>query len=103
MDKYKKMTFILLLIQFILILSIAFFFKVDDMTLGQGDIYSFDSGWTLIYPDGSKEEVESLPYHSVSYANDIVIAKNKIDKDTHSQAIHFHHQLGQYAKHTKNY
>ena len=75
MSKYKKITFGLVILQIVLFLIVIVFFEVDNMTLGQGEVYSFDTGWTVTYPDGTTEEIGTLPYHSVCKAGDVLVAE----------------------------
>lgn len=89
MEKYKRITLGMLLVQLFIILTIVFFFQVDNMTLGQGDVYSFDTGWTMTYPDGKLEQIEVLPYHSTSKAGDVLILENKIPEQYYGKTIFF--------------
>ena len=59
------------------------------MTLGQGKVYSFDTGWTLSYPDGRKVQVQSLPYHSVCKAEDILVMEKKIPEQYYGKTMFF--------------
>lgn len=59
------------------------------MTLGQGEVYSFDTGWTVTYPDGTTEEIGTLPYHSVCKAGDVLVAENRIPEEYYGETMFF--------------
>lgn len=62
MKYFKKLVWIVLLLQIIILIYVLTQFKVDDMTLSRGEVYDFNEGWTIMRQDGSEIVVEELPY-----------------------------------------
>lgn len=89
MKHYKRITFGVLLLQLVLILVVIFFFRVDNMTLGQGEVYTFDKGWVLSYPDGKSVQIDVFPYHSNCKAGDVLVMENKIPEQYYGETMFF--------------
>lgn len=87
--KYKRLVFFAIIIQLVLLMIVVVFFQVDNMTLGKGEVYSFDQGWTLSYPEGKKVQIESLPYYSTCKAGDTLILEIKVPKRYYGKTIFF--------------
>ncbi len=80
----KKMDKLIWVISFAYICIIAFVllvFHVDDKTISKGNIYDFNSGWTMLMDDGNVYEIESLPFSVPSSANELVIIENTIPRE----------------------
>ena len=73
----KKIPWMILFIQVVLVFYVINVFEITDTTLYKGDIYSFDTGWTLLREDGSEAEIE-LPYYEDCKAGALVKIKNVI-------------------------
>lgn len=89
MKRYKRLAFFSIILQFVLIVVIVVFFQVDNMTLGKGNVYSFDQGWTLSYPDGKKVQIERLPYHATCKAGDTLTMEIKVPERYYGKTIFF--------------
>ena len=89
MKRYKRVTVCFILLQIVMLLCIIAFFQVDNMTLGQGRVDSFDTGWTLIYPDGRKVSIDSLPYHSECKAGDVLIMEKTVSSEYYGKTVFF--------------
>ncbi|MGN0155318.1 MAG: HD domain-containing phosphohydrolase [Lachnospiraceae bacterium] len=89
MKRYKQFAFLAVILQVVLIVIIVGFFQVDNMTLARGDVYSFDQGWTLSYPDGKTVQIETLPYHSTCKAGDTLTMEIKVPEQYYGKTIFF--------------
>lgn len=89
MKHYKRITVGLVLLQIIFFVFVVAFFQVDNMTLGQGDIYTFDTGWHMTYADGKTEQIDSLPYHSTCKAGDVLVMENQIPEKYYGKTMFF--------------
>lgn len=89
MKRYKKITFCLVILQIVLFFIVIVFFRVDNMTLGRGDVSSFDTGWTLSYPNGEKVQIETLPYHSECKAGDVLVMEKKVPGQYYGKTMFF--------------
>ncbi len=89
MERYKRFALFAVILQVFLLVVIVGFFQVDTMTLGKGEIYSFDQGWTLSYPDGKKINIESLPYHSTCKAGDTLTMEVKVPERYYGKTLFF--------------
>ena len=45
MKIFRKLVWIIMAFMIVLLLFVAVFFEVDDMTLAEGAVYEFDSNW----------------------------------------------------------
>lgn len=62
MKYFKKIIWIVLALDIVILAYAAFGFKVDDMTLSKGTIYDFNDGWEITWEDGSSKVVSKLPF-----------------------------------------
>ncbi|MGN0341489.1 MAG: ATP-binding protein [Roseburia sp.] len=89
MKKYNKVIWAIFLIQLIVIATVIITAKVDDVTLAEGDMYSFNTGWTLVREDGTETELEKLPYNTTSSPDETVILENTIPQKYWGQTLTF--------------
>lgn len=87
-DIMKKVPWVILSVQLILVIYVINVFKVDDTTLYKGDIDSFNTGWTLVRQDGSEELIE-LPYYEECKADTLITIKNVIPEKYWGKTISF--------------
>jgi len=73
----NKMPWIVLVIQFLLVIYVVNVFQVDDVTLHKGTVYDFNTGWTLIRENGSQAKI-TLPYHEDVPAGEVITIKNTL-------------------------
>ena len=85
----RKILWVVLAVQVLLLFVIAIFFRVDDMTLSSDEIISFNKGWTLTREDGSQTKVSSLPFSSESPAGERVVLSNRINKIYAGKTLRF--------------
>ena len=83
------LTTIMLLIVFILCYMAVSIFDIKDMTTSKGDIFSFDTGWTLVRPDGTEVAIDTLPYTEPSKAGDVFYLNKHIDESVAGKTIRF--------------
>ncbi len=82
----KKIPWIILAVQWILIVYAAHFFNVEEETLHKGRVDDFNTGWTLIREDGSEQAIE-LPYYEDCAANTVIKVKNIIPEEYWGKTI----------------
>ena len=59
------------------------------MTLAKGKVQSFNTGWVLIREDGTKTDLQELPYSATSRPNEKVIIQNTIPKEFWGETLTF--------------
>lgn len=89
MKMYKRLATVAIIAQFVIMFIILNFFKVDDMTLATGEVTNLDSGWTLMYPDGHAEQLETLPYASESKAGDVLVLSTRLPRKFCGKTLFF--------------
>lgn len=89
MKFFQKSAWILIGIQIFLVLFVVLTFQVDDMTLSQGDIYDFNENWTVLWQDGTKQEIKTLPFTGDCAAGEVVVAENTIPKKYWGMTLSF--------------
>ena len=89
----KKVDHILISLMLIAICICCFFaikvFDIKDMTTSKGDICEYDEGWTLVRPDGSEYEINSIPYSEPSKAGDVYYLNKQLDTFAAGKTIRF--------------
>ena len=73
MKVFKRTAFCLVALQLVVLTLVLSLFKVDDMTLGMGEISYFNSGWNVKYKSGAQDNNVTLPYNFVSAKNEKVV------------------------------
>lgn len=89
MKFFKKIFWFVLGISIVLLAYVLLKFEVDDMTLSKGEVYPFDSGWSLVFEDGSSIAVEELPYLGESRPGETVVMKNTIPDEFWGMSMSF--------------
>ncbi len=84
----KKVWFVLLLDLFLLIF-VAAVFKVDDMTLSKGEVFDFNTDWTMIRPDGERLYLEELPYLGKSEPGELIVLEQTIPMEYFGKTMAF--------------
>lgn len=89
MKRYHIYTGIISAICVVLCLMTIFVFKIKDMTAAKGEINDFNTGWTIVRPDGSSSEIEELPYSEPSKAYEVFAIENTIPEEYRGKTISF--------------
>ena len=89
MKVFKRTAFFLVALQFVVLLLVLSLFKVDDMTLGVGEISYFNSGWNVKYESGAQDNDVTLPYSFVSARNEKVLFENTVTEDMRGKTLFF--------------
>lgn len=80
MKKYQHLIFIAVLVAVLLFCMIPIFvFEIKDMTIAQGQVYDFNDGWELTRPDGTKIQIDRLPYNEKSNPGEVYTLSKTID------------------------
>ena len=85
----KKLIWVALAIELIVLLVVVINSNVDNMTLSKGEIYNFNTGWTITRQDGSYQKIKSLPYSEKSKAGEKIILSNTIPKKYSGMTMSF--------------
>lgn len=85
----KKLIWVALAIEIIVLLVVVINSNVDNMTLSKGEIYDFNTGWTINRQDGSSQKIKSLPYSEKSKAGEKIILSNTIPKKYSGMTMSF--------------
>lgn len=85
----KKLIWVALAIEIIVLLVVVINSNVDNMTLSKGEIYDFNTGWTITRQDGSSQKIKSLPYSENSKADEKIILSNTIPKKYSGMTMSF--------------
>ncbi|MBU5477951.1 response regulator [Eubacterium sp. MSJ-13] len=85
----KKLIWLALALEIIVLLVVVANSNVDNMTLSKGEIYDFNSGWTITREDGSSKKIKSLPYSEKSKAGEKIILSNTIPKKYSGMTMSF--------------
>lgn len=89
MKVFKRTAFFLVALQLVVLTLVLSLFKVDDMTLGVGEISYFNSGWNVKYESGAKDNDVTLPYNFVSARNEKVVFENTVTEDMRGKTLFF--------------
>ena len=84
----KKLIWVALAIEIIVLLVVVINSNVDNMTLSKGEIYDFNTGWIITRQDGSSQKIKSLPYSERSKAGEIILS-NTIPKKYSGMTMSF--------------
>ena len=85
----KKLIWVALAIEIIVLLVVVINSNVDNMTLSKGEIYDFNTGWIITRQDGSSQKIKSLPYSEKSKAGEKIILSNTIPKKYSGMTMSF--------------
>lgn len=86
---FRKIIWLVFLIQLIIVGVIIKTAKVDDMTLARNSMQPFNAGWTLIREDGTQTGVKELPYFTTSRENEKIIIRNMLPDEYWGQTLTF--------------
>ena len=89
MKHFQKIVWFVLAFNLILLLFVAVTFQVDDMTLSKGEVYEFNNGWTLTWPDGESLVIEELPYLGNSMPEERMVLENTIPQEYFGKTMAF--------------
>lgn len=78
---FRKSVWLIAAMQIAIIIYAVVSFRVDDMTLVKGEVFDFNSGWTLTCGDGEAFGIDTLPYAGTSGAYETVALENTIPKE----------------------
>ena len=85
----RKLIWVALALEIIVLLVVVINSNVDNMTLSKGEIYNFNTGWTITREDGTSKEIKSLPYSEKSKAGEKIILSNTIPKKYSGMTMSF--------------
>lgn len=77
MKYYKKIVWIVLIWSLLVLTYVTTQFRIEDMTLAKGEVFSFDENWEIIWQDGT-HATEDLPYLGTSQAGERVVMENTL-------------------------
>lgn len=89
MKCFKKIAWFILFLFLLLLGYVILWFKVDDMTLSKGQVYGFNTGWTLVREDGSSQALEELPFSGKSRPEEKVMLENNIPREYWGMSLSF--------------
>lgn len=89
MKYYKKIIWIILIMNLILLGYILMCFQVDDMTLAKGEVYSFNEDWTLSWSDGKSVTIGELPYLGKSDPKECLVMENILPQEYSGMTMSF--------------
>lgn len=89
MKYFRKIVWIVLILNIVLVAYVLTQFTVDDMTLSKGEVYAFNKGWTLTRQDGNSIVIEELPYLGESEPQEHVVMSNTIPKEYWGMTMSF--------------
>ena len=89
MKYFQKIVWFVLAFSLVLLIFVAVMFRVDDMTLSKGEVYEFNEGWVLTWPDGSNLQIQELPYLGKSMPEEQVILEHTIPKEYFGMTMAF--------------
>lgn len=86
---YYKVIWAIFFIQLVVLAVVLGTAKVNDMTLAKGKVQSFNTGWVLLREDGSKMDLQDLPYNATSRPGEKVVIKNTIPREYWGETLTF--------------
>lgn len=89
MKYFRKIVWVVLVVNIVLVAYVLTQFTVDDMTLSKGEVYAFNEGWTLTRQDGNSIVIEELPYLGESEPQEHVVMSNTIPKEYWGMTMSF--------------
>lgn len=90
MKKYHHIIILSIMIMLFVVSALPICaFKITDMTIAQGEVRDFNDGWTLERPDGTKVEIESLPYIEQSKAGQVYVLSKKLSQEDAGKTLRF--------------
>lgn len=89
MKYFNKKVWFVLALDLLLLIFVAVFFKVDDMTLSKGEVITFNEDWTLTWPEGESLLIEELPYLGKSEPGEVLILEKTIPQQYFGKTMAF--------------
>lgn len=89
MINFRKIIRAVLFIDIVLVILVIAAFRVDDMTLSKGEVHSFNSGWTMLWQNGTSQPLEELPYLGNSEPGEVIIMENTIPREYFGKTLSF--------------
>ena len=89
MKHFRKVVWIILAVNILILIISTKSFHVDDMTLSAGDVYPFDKNWTLTREDGTVEPIEQLPYAVSCGSGEKILLENTLPKEFAGMTLNF--------------
>ncbi len=90
MKLYNRCMIGAILILIVMLLISMFVSDVESVKLSQGDVYDFNTGWTLTYADGTVVEIDSLPYvKGGSAAYETVLLETDVPEEYWGKTLFF--------------
>lgn len=85
----RTFAYVVIGIQIALVIFVLARFQIQDMTLSKGDVYDFNENWTIQWEDGTKKEIDELPFVGTSEAGETVVIENTIPKEYEGLTLSF--------------
>lgn len=88
MKYYRKIVWVILAWSLLILTYVVTQFKIEDMTLAQGEFFDFNDNWEIIWQDGS-HAAETLPYLGKSVAGECVVMENTLPEEYWGKTMSF--------------
>lgn len=88
MKYYRKIVWVILAWSLLILTYVVTQFKIEDMTLAQGEVFSFNENWEIAWQDGTRT-IETLPYLGESTAGEWVVMENTLPKEYWGMTMSF--------------
>lgn len=89
----KKLYNVLITVALIVVIFLCFLathvFDIKDMTAANGDISDYNTGWVLVRPDGTEENIIELPYSEPSKAGEVFYLNRQLNQKDAGNTIRF--------------
>jgi signal transduction histidine kinase/FixJ family two-component response regulator/HPt (histidine-containing phosphotransfer) domain-containing protein len=79
--RFNNVVWVISIIYFAIIVYVVSDFKIEDTSISKGNIYDFNTGWVMIMEDGTRYEIDSLPFSAPSNAGETVVLENTIPSE----------------------
>lgn len=89
MRHFKRIIWLILVLNIVLLAYVVIEFSVDDMTLSKGQVNTFNDGWSLTRQDGSSIALEELPYSGKSEPDEKLVMENTIPEEFRGLSLAF--------------
>ncbi|MCD7709592.1 MAG: ATP-binding protein [Clostridiales bacterium] len=87
---YNRIMLVAMALLFVLLLVTIFGSKVEDVKLASGDVYDFNTGWTLTFEDGTEVDIDSLPYTAGgSAAYETIVMETTVPEEYWGKTLFF--------------
>jgi signal transduction histidine kinase/CheY-like chemotaxis protein/HPt (histidine-containing phosphotransfer) domain-containing protein len=79
--RFDRVVWVISVIYAAIIVFVVASFKIEDTSISQGSIYDFNTGWVMLMEDGTRYEIDSLPFSAPSKAGEKVVLENTIPRE----------------------